>query len=97
MNKGVARFEDKCTGHGWFGSRPNIEASENVFVNGKGAHAVGHHWASHRCGKRSHDGVLATGAARVYVNGRNLGHIDAEVSCGSLVKDGSNNVFVNPD
>ena len=74
-----------------------MEASTNVFINGRGAHAVGHGWASHKCGKSSHGGVLATGAARVYVNGRRLGHIGAGVSCGSSVASGSENVFVNPD
>ena len=93
----VARLGDSCTGHGWFPSRSNVEGSPNVYVNGKPAHAVGHAWATHRCGKSVHGGSLATGAARVYVNGRRLGHVDASVSCGSKVATGSSNVYVNPE
>ena len=94
---GAARLNDVCTGHGWFPSRPNVEGSPNVFINGRAAHAVGHGWASHRCGKSSHGGSLAAGAARVYVNGRQLGYIGAPVSCGSSVATGSGDVIVNPN
>lgn len=96
-NKGVARLGDKCTGHGWFGPRPSTGGSDNVFVNGRPAHRLYDSWAKHRCGKAEHDSVLDSGAARVYVNGLKLGHIDARVKCGSKVAEGSDNVFVNPD
>lgn len=94
---GVARLGDSCTGHGWFPSRPNIEGSPNVYVNGRPAHAVGHAWAVHCCGPSWHGGALVAGAARVYVNGRQLGYIGAPVDCGSSVATGSDNVFVNPN
>jgi hypothetical protein len=45
----VARFADKCSGHGCFPSRPNIGASGNVFVNGKGVQRLGDPYASHCC------------------------------------------------
>jgi len=44
----VVRLGDMSRGHSCFPPRPNIEASSNVFVNGKGVHRVGDAWAIHR-------------------------------------------------
>lgn len=44
---GVVRLGDKSCGHGCFRPRLNVEASGNVFVNGRGVHRVGDRWAVH--------------------------------------------------
>ena len=96
---GAARLGDSCTGHGCWPSRSNVEGSPDVFINGLPAHAVGHAWAVHTWTHKphpSHGGALAAGAARVYVNGRQLGYIGAPVDCGSSVATGSSDVIVNP-
>jgi len=43
----AVRLGDSSCGHGCWPSRPNIEASENVFINQKGAHRVGDAWDVH--------------------------------------------------
>ena len=43
----VVRLGDICTGHGCWPPRQNIEASQNVFVNGRGVHRLGDAWAVH--------------------------------------------------
>lgn len=89
----VARFGDTCTGHGCFPSRANDQASEDVFVNGLGAHRQGDHWQSHCCGPTCHDSTLAAGSSTVFVNGKPLGRIGDSVACGSAVASGSGTVF----
>ena len=93
---GAARLGDSCTGHGWFPSRVNVEGSPDVYINGIPAHRQGDGWAVHCCGKSWHGSSLAAGAARVYVNGKQLGYIGAPVACGSSVSSGSSDVIVNP-
>jgi len=87
-SRAATRLGDLCTGHGPHPPRPNIEASENVFVNGLGAHRLGDNWAPH-----DHGGVLAAGSLSVFVNGKNLARIGDPISCGSVVAQGSSNVF----
>lgn len=89
----VVRRGDACTGHGCFPGRPNTNASPNVFVNGIGAHRQGDAWGFHKCGKKGHQGALASGSSTVFVNGRPLGRIGDPVSCGSAAANGSGNVF----
>lgn len=90
----VARLNDTCTGHGCWPSRPNAEASPDVFVNGRGAHRVGDAWAPHTCPSipETHGGSQAAGAVAVYVNGRRLARVGDAVSCGSAVATGSPDV-----
>jgi uncharacterized Zn-binding protein involved in type VI secretion len=87
-SRAVTRLGDLCTGHGRYPPRPNIEASENVFINGLGAHREGDNWAGH-----DHGGVLAHGSPTVFVNGKALARIGDPVSCGSVSAQGSSNVF----
>ncbi len=89
----VARFGDRCSGHGCFPPRPNDDGSPDVFVNGLAAHRRGDHWMSHCCGLTCHDSVLAGGSGTVFVNGRPLGRVGDGVACGSVVAQGSGNVF----
>lgn len=87
------RLGDVCTGHGCWPSRPNVQASGDVFVNGVGWHRVGDAWAVHCCGPSCHGGVLAAGSSTVFVNGLSAARIGDPVSCGSACATGSSNVF----
>lgn len=89
----AVRLGDICTGHGCFPPRPNIQASGDVFINGRGAHRQGDEWDSHCCGPPCHGGSLAAGSSSVFVNGRPLGRIGDPVDCGSRVATGSSDVF----
>ena len=91
----VHRHTDICTGHGCFGSRPNAEASSDVFANGLGAHRVGDRWETHCCGPLCHDGLLAEGSPTVFANGRPWGRIGDPVDCGSFCQTGSPDVFAD--
>ena len=44
---GVVRLGDISAGHSCYPPRPCVEASGNVFVNGRGVHRVGDAWAVH--------------------------------------------------
>lgn len=89
MSKPVTRLGDLCNGHDSCPPRPSTSASENVFVNGIGAHRKNDTWAEH-C---SHTSVLESGSPSVYVNGRALGRVGDPIACGSVVAEGSDNVF----
>ena len=87
--RGVTRLGDLCTGHPGGEPRPSITGSPNVFINNRPAHRVGDAWAVHN----GHGGVLIEGSGRVFVNGQPLGRIGDAISCGSVVAQGSDNVF----
>lgn len=88
----VCRLGDGGSGHDVFAPRVNDTASSDVFINGKGAHRKGDHWVPHSYGS-THDGVLSSGSSTVFVNGKALGRIGDSISCGSVVVEGSGNVF----
>lgn len=90
----VVRLNDICSGHADFPPRANIQASNNVFVNSRGAHRLGDAWAVH-CNPIPvcHDAVTSSGSASVFVNGKALARIGDAVSCGSTCAQGSENVF----
>ena len=92
----AVRLGDSCMGHGDFPARANDEGSLNVFINGKGAHRKGDHWAAH-CNNVPvcHDSVAASGSPNVFVNGKALCRVGDSVACGSSMAEGSPNVFVN--
>jgi uncharacterized Zn-binding protein involved in type VI secretion len=91
---GAVRLGDNCSGHGCFPPRPCIEASENVFVNGRGWHRLGDGWASHGCAAcQPHGGSAASGSSTVFVNGLPACRIGDAVSCGSTMAEGSSDVF----
>lgn len=89
----VTRKTDVCTGHGCFPSRPSVQGSPNVFVNGLKAHRQGDAWTTHCCMGSCHSSILALGSSTVFVNRRQLGRVGDPVACGSLVATGSPNVF----
>ena len=88
----VTRLADRCTGHGGFPPRPNDQGSPNVFVNGIPVHRQGDHWTTH-CKSGCHDGILQTGSGKVFVNGKAIARIGDPITCGSVVAEGSDNVF----
>lgn len=87
----AVRLGDLCTGHSGAGPRPNIQGSENVFINGLGAHRVGDLWAIHY----DHNSVQATGSPNVFVNGVQLARVGDSIACGSRNAQGSPDVLVN--
>ena len=91
------RHRDICTGHGCWPSRPNAEASPDVFVNAMGAHRVGDAWEVHCCPAipECHGSVQASGSPTVFVNGRALARIGDAVACGSKNLTGSPDVFAD--
>jgi uncharacterized Zn-binding protein involved in type VI secretion len=89
----VTRINDICTGHDCHPSRPNVQGSGNVFVNGLATHRTGDKWDVHCCGPSCHDSVTANGSGTVYVNGKQIARIGDPVACGSVIAQGSGNVF----
>ncbi len=95
---GAVRLRDTSEGHTHcYPARPNIEASDNVVINGEGAHRVGDAWAVHgACPDHSpHGGVAASGSGDVLVNGKKLCRIGDSISCGDSMAKGSSDVIVN--
>lgn len=83
-----------CTGHGCYPPRNNVQASPNVFAEGKPVHRQGDMWATHACPPDpSHTAPLAKGSSTVYVNGMQCGRIGDPVGCGSFAADGAGTVF----
>jgi uncharacterized Zn-binding protein involved in type VI secretion len=89
----ATRLGDVCTGHGCFPPRPNDEASDNVFINGIGAHREGDHWVTHCCTIVCHDAVAVEGSSTVFINGKAAVRIGDMLSCGSASAEGSPSVF----
>lgn len=94
MGQAVCRKGDTSTGHGLWPCRPNDQGSSNVLINGIGAHRQSDHWVVHCDPEPScHDGVLSGGSGTVFVNGKPLGRVGDDISCGDVVATGSPNVF----
>lgn len=89
----AVRFGDQCTGHGCFPPRVNTGASEDVFINGIGAHRTGDGWSVHCCGIPCHGSTMGPGSGTVFVNGSRLARVGDPVNCGSAAAQGSPNVF----
>lgn len=84
-----------CTGHGCWPPRIGITFSTNVRINGLGAHRVGDAWNVHCCPSDGcHPGIVKSGAANVYINGRPAARIGDSIACGSLLAMGSPNVNI---
>jgi len=90
----AARLGDLCTGHGCWAPRIGADASPNVYTNGRRAHRLSDPWRSHCCDSNCHASVVATGSRTVFINGRRATRIGDRIACGSLVAQGSNNVFI---
>ncbi len=95
MTKPATVLGDSCSGHGCWPPRPNNEASSDVMVNGIGPHREGDGYQEHCCpDKRCHDGNLSKGSSSVNINGQPAARIGDPVSCGSVVAEGSPDVFI---
>lgn len=91
----ATRLGDYNTGHDNCAPVPLIEASNSVFINGKGAGRVGDHYAIHSCKVHApHSGIIASGSNTVYINSIKAGRVDDTVSCGGSVAQGSPNVNI---
>lgn len=81
------------SGHLCYPPHNNVQASSNVFVEGRAVHRQGDLWAPHQCGPNVHASVLAKGSSTVFVNGKGCGRIGDPVACGSVAIDGAVTVF----
>ena len=84
----------------WIGcwpSRENIQASGNVFANGRGVHRQSDQWDVHCCPAipECHSGVLASGSPNVITNNLQTGRCGDPVNCGSYVITCSGDVIIN--
>lgn len=86
----VTRLGDLCTGHGCWPPRPSIEGEARFTSTGIPVHLQSQAWAPHTCPAipETHASVLAVGAPRFTVGGRQLGRIGDPVACGSMVATG---------
>lgn len=92
--QGAVRIGDLCSGHGCHPPRPVLDGSADVLVDGAGAVTVGSHWAQHRCGKNTHEGVSVQGSSTVFVNGKPKVRQGDAIDCGSVASGASSTVFV---
>lgn len=93
---GVVRLGDVSAGHPHcYPSRPNTEASPDVYVDGRAVHRLGDAWAVHgACPNHTpHDGVASSGSATVFVNGKAICRIGDSISCGDTMAEGSSDVI----
>ncbi len=95
----ITRLGDMGSGHAChFPPTPSIEASTNVFVNGKGAVRLGDAYGPHACTscpKPSHSRALSAGSPTVFINGRPAGRIGDAIDCGGAAAAGSGNVYLD--
>ncbi len=91
--KGVARLGDMDSGHGGFNPRGSTGGSPDVFVNGIAVHRVGDEWPRHSKGKSGHDSITTGGSSTVFCNGRAVARIGDTLNCGSIIAQGSTDVF----
>lgn len=91
--RGVSRVGDLCTGHGGFDPRGADQGSPNVFLNGIPMLRQLDHWPRHTKGKYGHESVTSGGSSTVFCNGRKVARVGDTVDCGSLIAQGSTDVF----
>jgi uncharacterized Zn-binding protein involved in type VI secretion len=82
----ACRLGDLSAGHYPWPPRPNDAASTDVFVNNKGWHRQGDHWAIH-CAPPCHDGTLLSGSSTVIVNNKQAGRNGDPINCPSTPLD----------
>ncbi|MBR9778455.1 MAG: PaaR repeat-containing protein [Rhodospirillales bacterium] len=85
-----------CTGHGCWPPRPSSQGDAKFTVGGIPVHCEGHGWAAHTCPAipETHASVLASGAPRFTVGGKQLGRVGDPVACGSSVAQGHDSFTV---
>jgi uncharacterized Zn-binding protein involved in type VI secretion len=94
----VSRVTDLCTGHYCFPPRPSLSGSPEVYVNDLAMHRKTDIWEIHCCPDDPddicHAGQTETGSASVYCNDRNVARVKDWVDCGSVILQGSIEVWV---
>ena len=91
----VTRLEDLGSGHDACPVRKLIEASEDVFINGRGVGRVGDTYHEHGCDIHApHTGAIARGSSSVFVNGKPVGRVGDPITCGGSVLEGSPDCFI---
>ena len=96
----VTRKGDSCSGDGCFPPTNNVGGSGDqgdddklVYVNKIPIHRVGDLWPDHSCGTSVHTGrKCASGSSTVFANNKAVARIGDNVSCGSVIAQGSGNV-----
>ena len=83
-----------CSGHQCWPPRNNVGASTDVKVNSRGVIRAGDPWNIHVCDGSVHAGLVAAGSGSVFVNGRAVARIGDAINCGSIIAEGSSDVFV---
>ena len=91
----VTRLGDLGSGHGCFPPRVSTSGSSTGFVNNIAVHRSTDTWAVHVCvtDGSSHSSNLASGSSTVFANNLQVGRIGDPVACGSVVAQGSGNVY----
>ena len=91
----ATRLGDANSGHDSCPPVPLIIASENVFINKKGAGRLGDKYAIHSCLVHApHQDEIAKGSATVFINGVAASRVGDAVAMGGSVVVGSENVFI---
>ena len=90
----LTRLGDKSSGHDSCAPMPLIEASGNVFIDGKGAGRLGDQYAAHGCIVHgSHQDTIAAGSPTVTINGRPAARVGDDITLAGMVQEGSVSVF----
>ena len=93
MGNPVSRKGDIDSGHGCFPPRVSITGSPDVFINSIEALRQDDQYGVHVCLTNSHSSTVSGGSATVFVNGKPLARIGDAIACGSIIAQGSANVF----
>ena len=84
-----------CTGHDNFPPRPNIAASPNFLVKGRGVHRQGDAWGVH-CRTvlpfDCHMSTMGSCGSLFLANGKPIARIGEPVNCGSFTAQGEGSV-----
>ena len=90
----VTRLGDLGAIHDACPNVPLVTASDDVFINGRGAGRVTDSYARHGCFIHPvHTPHIASGSESVFVNGLPLARVGDITDCGGVVVEGSPNVW----
>lgn len=91
---GISRLGDALAPHVPFGPQSIVEGSDNVFTNGIPTARVGDAVSVH-CDSNGncHDSTISDGNSSVLVNGLPVAYVGSNAACGSIVIEGSSDVF----
>jgi uncharacterized Zn-binding protein involved in type VI secretion len=89
--KEVVLLGHVCTGHDAYPPRPNIQASENFFIKGRGVHRQGDAWGVH-CRTippfDCHSSIMGRPSSSFFANGKIVALKGDPVVCGSFTAEG---------